>query len=194
VALCGHATLASGHYVLSRAPARAAARFATRKAGVLEVAREDGGYALALPAWAPAPRPLPAVVAALGLEEAAETLWHPGGYGVVVLESAQRVRALAPDFRRLAAEGDVMAIVTAPGDDTDIVSRAFAPGAGIDEDSVTGSAHAVIVPYWAKRLGRDRFTAFQASARGGRLTCTLVGDRVVLGGGCVTVIEGSFTL
>ena len=77
--------------------------------------------------------------------------------------------------------------------------RVFAPGAGIDEDPVTGSAHAVMVPYWAKRLGRDTFTAYQASARGGRLTCRLEpapaeSDRVVLGGGCVTVMEGSFLL
>jgi predicted PhzF superfamily epimerase YddE/YHI9 len=70
----------------------------------------------------------------------------------------------------------------------------FAPGAGVDEDPVTGSAHAVIVPYWAKRLGRDRFTAFQASARGGHLDCRLEGENVVLGGRCVTVIEGGFLL
>ena len=68
------------------------------------------------------------------------------------------------------------------------------PGAGIDEDPVTGSAHAVMVPYWAKRLGRDSFTAYQASKRGGRLTCRLAGDRVVLGGSCVTVLEGTFLL
>jgi predicted PhzF superfamily epimerase YddE/YHI9 len=64
----------------------------------------------------------------------------------------------------------------------------------VDEDPVTGSAHALLAPYWAKRLGRDRFTAFQASARGGHLTCELRGDRAVLGGRCVTVIEGQFLL
>ena len=88
----------------------------------------------------------------------------------------------------------MLTIVTAPGERTDIVSRVFACGAGIDEDPVTGSAHAVSAPYWAKRLGRDRFTALQASARGGRLTCELRDDRVVLGGACVTVIEGTFLL
>jgi predicted PhzF superfamily epimerase YddE/YHI9 len=70
----------------------------------------------------------------------------------------------------------------------------FAPGAGIDEDPVTGSAHAVMTPYWTARLGRDRFTAYQASARGGHLTCRLDGERVVLGGSCVTVMEGTFFL
>ncbi len=77
---------------------------------------------------------------------------------------------------------------------TDIISRAFAPGAGIDEDPVTGSAHAVLVPYWTERLGRDSFTAFQASKRGGYLDCRADGDRVILGGACVTVIEGTFSI
>jgi predicted PhzF superfamily epimerase YddE/YHI9 len=74
------------------------------------------------------------------------------------------------------------------------VSRVFAPGAGIDEDPVTGSAHAVMVPYWAERLGRSEFTAYQASRRGGHLHCRLQGDRVILVGKCVTVIEGVLSI
>ena len=194
VVMCGHATLASGHFVLSSEPDREKVRFRTRKAGVLEVARAGEGYELALPAWSPNPKPLPEIVAALGVTSVVETLWHPARYGVVVLETAEQVRALEPDFRALAALGDLLTIVTAPGDETDIITRAFAPGAGIDEDPVTGSAHAVIVPYWAKCLGRDHFTAWQASRRGGRLTCRLDGERVILGGTCVTVIEGVFFL
>ena len=194
VVLCGHATLASGHFVLSSDPSLDTVRFRTRKAGVLDVVRKGDGYELALPAWAPSPKPLPEIVAGLGLESAVETLWQPARYALIALDSADQVRALAPDFRKLAAIGNILTIVTAPGDDTDIISRAFAPGAGIDEDPVTGSAHAVSVPYWAKRLGRDSFTAYQASARGGRLACRLDGDRVVLGGTCVTVIEGTFFL
>ncbi len=195
VVLCGHATLASGHVLLSADPRRLDVTFRTRHAGLLTVSRAaGGGYALSLPAWRPEPAPLPAIVAALGVGQVVETLWHSHRYGVVVLEDDAAVRAVTPDFRRLAAAGDVLTIVTAPGGDSDIVSRAFAPGAGIDEDPVTGSAHAVVVPYWARRLGRDRFTAFQASARGGRLDCRLDGDRVVLGGACVTVIEGRFAL
>lgn len=206
VVMCGHATLASGHFVLSSDTARDRVSFRTRKAGLLHVARLDDGYELALPAWVPSPKPLPAIVAALGVgpEQVVETLWHEHLYGVVVLETADQVRAVDPDFRALAREGDWLTIVTAPGSDqqggtdrqggTDIVSRAFAPGAGIDEDPVTGSAHAVIVPYWAGRLGRDSLTAYQASARGGHLACRLEGDRVVLGGNCVSVIEGTFFL
>lgn len=194
VVMCGHATLASGHFVLSGDRDRERVTFRTRQAGILAVARAGGEYELALPAWTPTPKPLPEILAGLGLAGAVETLWHEHRYGLVILENEAQVRAVTPDFRKLAAQGDWLTIVSAPGDTTDIVSRAFAPGGGIDEDPVTGSAHAVAVPYWAKRLGRDSFTAFQASARGGRLTCTLAGDRVVLGGSCVTVIEGTFFL
>ncbi len=192
VVMCGHATLASGHFVLSSSPDLERVRFRTRKAGMLEVARAGDGYELALPAWVPHAKPLPDIVAALGIENAVETLWHEHHYALVVLENAGQVRALTPDFRALAAGGDLLTIATAPGDNADIVSRAFAPGGGIDEDPVTGSAHAVAVPYWAKRLGRNAFTAYQASARGGHLACRLEGDRVVLGGNCVTVLEGTF--
>ena len=182
VALCGHATLASGHYLLSRDATRHEVRFRTRKAGVLSVARDGDGYRMALPAYPPAPQPLPEVLAAMGLTEAVETLRHPGGYDLVVLANAAAVRALAPDFRALAAFGDTLNIVTAPGEDCDVISRVFAPAAGIDEDPVTGSAHSVLTPYWAVRLGRPSFSAFQASRRGGRIDCTLDGDRAILGG------------
>ncbi|MEI9926435.1 MAG: PhzF family phenazine biosynthesis protein [Sphingomonas sp.] len=194
VALCGHATLASGHHLLTASPDLDRVTFRTREAGVLEVRRDAAGYAMALPAYPPEPRQLPGVLAGLGLESAAGTLWHFGRYALIVLDDADAVLALTPDFRRLAAEGDVLTIVTAPGKDTDVLSRVFAPGAGIDEDPVTGAAHAVLTPYWAKRFGRDTFTAYQASPRGGHVDCTLAGDRVILLGGCVTVIEGAFLL
>ncbi|WP_294393057.1 PhzF family phenazine biosynthesis protein [uncultured Sphingomonas sp.] len=190
--MCGHATLASGHALLKAGDHRI--RFRTRRAGVLEVARDGEGYALSLPAWAPHPRPLPHIVAALGIDpgDVVETLWHQHDYGVVVLSDEAAVRACRPDFAQLATAGDWLTIVTAQGETAEIVSRAFAPGAGIDEDPVTGSAHAVIGPYWAEKLGRTRFEAYQASARGGHLTCSVEGDRVVLRGSCVTVIEGIF--
>lgn len=193
VALCGHATLASGHYILGKFADREKVTFRTRKAGILEVARDGDRYRMALPAYAPEPQPLPEVLKALGLASG-ETLHHPGGYDLTVLESAEAVLALQPDFRALAALGDTLNIVTAPGTDTDVISRVFAPAAGIDEDPVTGSAHSVLTPYWAKRLGRDSFTAYQASPRGGHVACTLEGDRAILGGQCVSVIEGVFTL
>jgi PhzF family phenazine biosynthesis protein len=193
VALCGHATLASGHVVLSSDTTRMQVRFATRQAGVLEVARDGSGYAMALPAWTPQPRAMPGIVAALGVE-AVDTLWYETGYALVVVADEAAVRACTPDSRALAAEGPIVAVVSAPGDATDMVSRVFTPAYGIEEDPVTGSAHAIAVPYWVARLGRAELTAYQASARGGRMTCRLDGDRVILGGQCVTVIEGTFLL
>lgn len=193
VALCGHATLASGHYLLARDPALDRVSFRTRKAGVLEVAREGWGYAMALPAYPPEPAEVAGLLDALGVARG-EVLRHANGYDLVVIDSAAAVRALEPDFRALAAIGDTLNIVTAPGDETDVISRVFAPAAGIDEDPVTGSAHSVLTPYWAARLGRDRFTAFQASRRGGHVDCEAAGELVILRGTCVTVIEGTFTL
>ncbi len=193
VALCGHATLASGHFVLSSDDDRTTVRFRTRQAGILQVSREGDRYRMALPAWGPSPRPLDAIVAALGVE-AVETLWQDKGYALVVVADEAAVLAARPDDRALMDAGPIVAIVTARGERTDIVSRAFTPYFDISEDPVTGAAHAVAVPYWAEKLGKDRFTAFQASKRGGLLTCALEGDRVILGGACVTVIEGTFLL
>ncbi|MEZ0241793.1 MAG: PhzF family phenazine biosynthesis protein [Sphingomonas sp.] len=193
VALCGHATLASGHYVLGQYSDRQRVTFRTRKAGILEVARDRDRYAMALPAYPPEPAEVPGLLEALGVETG-EVLRHPNGYDLVVLANAHAVLDVTPDFRALAAIGDTLNIVTAPGTDYDVISRVFAPAAGIDEDPVTGSAHSVLTPFWAKRLGRDSFTAYQASRRGGLVGCTLSGDRAILGGTCVTVIEGEFSL
>jgi PhzF family phenazine biosynthesis protein len=198
VPLCGHATLASGHFVLSQHPELDEIRFRTRKAGILLVERSDAGYRMALPAYSPKPVEKPEWVHLIG-GNPVEWQLYPGRYNLIRFESAAEVIALSPDFKGLAGMGtDDQFICTALGTDhesgADIVSRVFVPGCGVDEDSVTGSAHAVITPYWAKQLGRNRFTAYQASSRGGHLTCELDGDRVWLGGSCVTVIQGVFQL
>ncbi len=189
VKLCGHATLASGHVLM----AGDAVRFRTRHAGVLTVAKDGEGYALSLPAWEVTPRDLPELAAGLG-GKPVEALWRDGGYSLFRFESEAEVHALDPDFAALRKLGDTMLIATAPGEASDIVSRVFVPGGGVDEDPVTGSAHCLLTPYWAARLGKDRIRAVQASARGGRLGCALEGDRIVLTGGCRTVIEGRFFL
>ena len=142
---------------------------------------------------APPPALARALAAALGAVPE-ETAWNAGGYLVCRFSSEAQVRALAPDAAALAAHGDVQFIATAPGTGHDVVSRVFVPGAGIPEDSVTGSAHAVLAGFWAKRLGRPAFTAHQASARGGTLSVRLEGARAILGGACVTVVEGRFYL
>ena len=191
IRLCGHATLASGHVLLERDGGERVT-FRTRKAGVLEVRRlAEGGYELALPAIATEPGAWPEAVALLG--GAPQEVWRsPDRYGIYLFASEAQVRALAPDFKGLAALGDDQFICTAPGDEHDVVSRVFVPGAGVDEDSVTGSAHAALTRFWAARLGRDTFTAHQASQRGGDLVCRLEGERAWLGGHCVTVVEGTF--
>lgn len=192
IALCGHATLASGHVLLGR-DGGDSVTFRTRKAGVLEVRRDGVGYELALPAIATEPGDYPEAVALLGAEP--QEVWRNADrYNVFLFESEEAVRALRPDIRGLGALGNDQFICTAPGENTDIVSRVFVPGGGVDEDSVTGSAHAALTPYWAARLGRDEFTAHQASARGGDLTLRLDGERAWLGGPCVTVVEGRFYL
>ncbi|KQN35721.1 PhzF family phenazine biosynthesis protein [Sphingomonas sp. Leaf407] len=187
IAMCGHATLASGHVLIGE---RDEVRFATRKAGVLTVARDGAGYTLDLPVTRVAAAPDPALLAALGCEgEVFASISGAQATSIILLPDAAAVRGCAPDMRALAACG-VMAIITAPGDVADVVSRVFVPTWGVDEDPVTGSAHAALAPFWAERLGREHFTAFQASARGGHLTVTLAGERAVLGGGCVTVMRG----
>ncbi|MEC3910202.1 PhzF family phenazine biosynthesis protein [Sphingobium sp. CR2-8] len=192
VRLCGHATLASGH-VLMAEKGGDSIRFRTRHAGILTVTREADGYALSLPAWDMAPKSLPDLAAGLG-GDPAELHWRDGGYSLFLFPDAAAVRALTPDYAALKVLGDTMLIATAPGEDSDIVSRVFVPGGGVNEDPVTGSAHCLLTPFWAARLGKTHFSAYQASSRGGRLGCTLAGDRVVLTGACRTVIEGRFHL
>ena len=189
VKLCGHATLASGHVLMEGD----AVRFRTRHAGILSVSRAGQGYALSLPAWTMTPRDLPDLSEGLG-GAPIESHWRDGGYSLFLFPDEAAVRALTPDFATIRAQGDVMLIATAPGTDSDIVSRVFVPGGGVDEDPVTGSAHCLLTPFWAERLGKTQISAEQASARGGRLGCALEGDRVILTGACRTVIEGRFLL
>ena len=192
IALCGHATLASGHILLTRDGGERVT-FRTRKSGVLEVRRLGEAYELALPAIRSAPSQHPEAIALLGAEPISV---HRSelGYNIFLFADEAAVRALQPDIRGLEKLGADQFICTAPGDNTDIVSRVFVPGGGVDEDSVTGSAHAALTPYWADRLGRAEFTAHQASVRGGDLALRLDDDRAWLGGPCVTVVEGVFTL
>ena len=193
IRLCGHATLASGHVLLGQGGGERVT-FRTRLAGILEVCRlPAGGYEVALPAIRTQQEPFPEAVDALG-STPLEVWRNPDRYALFVFENEAQVRALRPDFQRLANLGDDSFTCTAPGIATDIVSRVFVPGAGVNEDAVTGSAHSVLTPFWTKRLSKDSFTAHQASARGGKLSCRIEGERVWLGGDCVTVVEGQFYL
>lgn len=190
VRLCGHATLASGHVLLARDGGERVT-FRTGRAGNLEVRRAREGYELALPAIATERADWPEAVVLLGT--APMEVWlSPDRYGIYLFKNEAEVRALEPDLRGLGRLGNDQFICTAPGDSTDIASRVFVPGGGVDEDSFTGSAHAALTPFWAARLGRVELTARQASLRGGDALCRLDRDRVWLAGSCVTVVEGTF--
>jgi PhzF family phenazine biosynthesis protein len=189
VDLCGHASLAAGHILIESAPVR----FSTRS-GVLVVSRRDDLLELDLPAPPLTAVHEPELCRALVLPDV--PAWLAEGCNdaaIIQVEDEAAVRAVQPDFAALKRVNR-MAVVTAPGDRHDIASRVFVPYLGIDEDPVTGSAHAALAAYWAERLGRTEFTALQASKRSGVLHCRLEGSRVVLGGHCHTVIAGQFQL
>ncbi len=197
VDLCGHATLAAAH-VLKQHVGHAAAvlRFATAS-GELSVSQEAGRLVLDFPARPARPcEPPPALLTGLGLDADTPPVWvgRSRDY-LVVLESTRAVERLRPAMALLATLDSLGVIVTAPGEGAvDFVSRFFAPGAGVPEDPVTGSAHCTLVPYWAQRLGRPVLRARQVSARGGELFCEARGERVLIGGDAVTVMQGSLNV
>jgi PhzF family phenazine biosynthesis protein len=195
VELCGHATLASGYVVTHiLAPDRRSVRFDTLKAGPLEVTRDGDLLAMNFPAWPPEGGPAdPRITSAL--RKPPTESFVARGRTLAVYQRAEDVAALEPDFAAMRQVPGANAIVTAPGrDGVDFVSRYFAPNHGVDEDPVTGSAHCVLTPYWAKRLCQTELTARQISARGGDLHCTLRGDRIALAGHAVLYLEGTITV
>jgi predicted PhzF superfamily epimerase YddE/YHI9 len=186
--LCGHGTLASGHVLFEHAGKTQPLTFHTR-AGELNVARADGRLVLDFPSRTVAScEPPPLLIDSLGAQP--REVFKGDDY-LAVFERAEEIVALCPNLDGLAQLPVRGIIVTAPGEDCDFVSRFFAPQRGIAEDSVTGSAHCTLVPYWAARLGRKRLHARQLSRRGGELFCEDRGDRVSIGGTAVTYIEGT---
>jgi PhzF family phenazine biosynthesis protein len=197
VELCGHATLASGHVVFSHLGCKEdVVVFRSLYSGDLKVLRaEKGGLALDFPANMPSlVEPSSQQVIFEGLGIASGALYKGRHDYMVVLDDQQQVEALQPDFKRLAAVASRGVVVTAPGKDSDFVSRCFYPQSGIDEDPVTGSAHTMMIPFWAGRLEKDRLSAIQLSRRRGYLDCTLAGDRVFIGGNTHTFLEGQLFL
>ena len=186
--LCGHATLGSAYVIFNDLePGRREARFHTRS-GPLVVTRDGEDYCLDLPSQAPARVAANAEMSA-ALGAAPVELWR-SAYMMAVYSDEAEIGNLSPDFARLAAIEMGMVIVTAPGHTCDFVSRFFAPGAGIPEDPVTGSAHCILAPYWAQRLGKMRMAARQISRRGGDVTVEMRGDRVLLYGRVAPYLQG----
>jgi PhzF family phenazine biosynthesis protein len=192
VALCGHATLASAHILweTNRLAAAELARFHTQS-GLLTAQQIHAGIQLDFPA-----QPLETVAPPDGLFDA---LGASGPYVgrnafdyLVELESESAVRSLRPDFARLRNFPVRGVIVTARSSQPqfDFVSRFFAPGAGVNEDPVTGSAHCALGPHWSARMNKDELIGFQASARGGLVRVRVAGERVLMSGRAVTVLRG----
>jgi PhzF family phenazine biosynthesis protein len=192
VDLCGHATLASAHALWSEGIVDddAPIRFDTRT-GELECVRHGDLIEMDFPATSAEPLPADAkLAAALGVEPS----WVGGSRfdRLVLVDSAEALRSLQPDFSRLKALSVRGVIVTSISDmpSFDFLSRFFAPAVGVDEDPVTGSAHCCLGPFWSKRLGKTELTAYQASVRGGTVHVRVAGDRVILGGNAITIFRG----
>lgn len=194
VPLCGHATLASAAVVMERLDRGRKMVVFHSPSGQLTVRRSEAGYTMDFPARPSAPTDAPpGLVEGLGVAPT-EVLVNAFNY-MAVLESEHTLRQLAPDMRTIARLDRPGVIVTAAGNDGyDFVSRYFAPAKGIPEDPVTGAAHCMLAPYWAKRLGKNSFRAFQASPRGGEVVCRVAGDRVELEGNCVFYLEGEIEI
>jgi PhzF family phenazine biosynthesis protein len=193
VDLCGHATLASAHVIFQREPGRGSVAFRTVKAGTLTVTRTGEKLAMNFPARPPKPvAATQGLAAALG--KAPTDVLAARDY-MAVYDSEADVAALAPDFAALGKLDCFAVIATAPGGNgVDFVSRFFAPAQGVPEDPVTGSSHCTLAPYWGRRLGKTHLEALQISRRVGKLSCTLINDRVVIAGQAVLYLQGTITI
>ncbi|MFD8974116.1 PhzF family phenazine biosynthesis protein [Streptomyces sp. NPDC059593] len=196
VDMCGHATLATAHVLHTTGAAAGTVRFATRSGVLSATAAADGTITMDFPASALTPVPVPDGLAkALGAEVVAVhgTSAHIGDL-IVELRDEATVRTLTPDLAALVSFSSRGVIVTAaaenPDGGHDFVSRGFFPALGIDEDPVTGSAHTALAPYWSARFGRDELTGLQGGARTGLVRTHLRGERTLLTGHAVTVIDG----
>ncbi|MBN9099662.1 MULTISPECIES: PhzF family phenazine biosynthesis protein [unclassified Pseudonocardia] len=195
VNLCGHATLATTHALHSDGLLHGTVRFTTRS-GVLRAGVDGGRITLDFPIATLSAIPEPEGLAdAVGA--AVVGVHNTGSLGDLLVEVADEkaVRAADPDLPAILRMPWRGVIVTAAGDgDHDYVSRFFAPGAGIAEDPVTGSAHTALAPFWSTRLGRPELVGLQASRRSGLVHTTVAGDRVLLAGEAVTVLDGNLLI
>jgi PhzF family phenazine biosynthesis protein len=180
VDLCGHATLASAYVMFNHLGFIESNISFNSKSGKLIVGREGELISLNFPARIPKPIELPNVLQEALKTKPKEILFNKTT--VAVLNSETEVREIKPDIRRFLELQTHGVIITAPGDNVDFVSRFFAPDVGIDEDPVTGYAHTILTPYWAKVLNKNRMNALQVSKRGGELICEQNGDRVLIYG------------
>ncbi len=182
VDLCGHATLAAAHVLFHEHKVAAPQIHFHTQGGVMGAAQDGEVVVLDFPAWKAEPTGVPAALAD-GLGWIPREVLKTRDY-LAVFADADEIAGLKPDMAQLARLDCLGLIVTAPGRDCDFVSRFFAPGAGIPEDPVTGSAHCTLIPFWSQRLGKTKLHARQLSLRGGELFCEDRGARVGIGGRC----------
>lgn len=194
VDLCGHATLASAHVLFNHLHyTKEKILFHSRNSGTLGVKKEGEYLQLDFPADQPKKtKNIPDLEIAFG-EKPMVTFEGRDDY-LLIYETEQQIKSFSPDFERLKTIKKRGVIVSAKGDKDDFVSRFFAPGIGIPEDPVTGSAHTLLTPYWSEKLGKNKLTARQLSKRGGALNCELKKDRVLISGKAVTYLIGAVLL
>lgn len=195
VKLCGHATLASAHIFFTELDHTKPDIWFESQSGMLRVVRKNANtYTLDFPSNPPeAVTEIPeGLFKGLGIEHA--PVFNTAFDYMVVLPSQRSIENLKPDFSSLAKVKARGVIATAKGDDVDFVSRCFYPQSGINEDPVTGSAHTIMVPYWAKELNKNHLSAVQLSKRKGILDCELKGNRVLMSGNAVTYMKGEYTI
>ena len=192
--LCGHATLASAYVIKNfLEPHITEIHFTTQKAGVLKAHAKEGMYTLDFPSRMPVPCDIPGLLLkSIGVSNAVEVLRSRDYF--VVLPDENAVKNAEPDYTIMKELDTIGVIITAKGQEADVVSRCFYPGAGIPEDPVTGSAHCNIVPYWSDKLNKQKLFCKQLSARGGDLWCELQGDRVLMSGKCVLYMQGEIMI
>jgi predicted PhzF superfamily epimerase YddE/YHI9 len=194
VDLCGHATMASAHVLFTHLGfARDEIRFHSRSSGVLKASRDGDGIVLDFPA--DTIRKVPAQKTLIeGLRRKPIETYRGKTKIMAIFRSERDIERMDPDFQKLVKVRASGVIVTAKGDTVDFVSRYFGPRVGVPEDPVTGSAHTLLTPYWARRLGKTELAAIQLSKRGGSLRCTLSGDRVKISGMATTYMVGEIKL
>lgn len=190
VDLCGHATLASAYVLFNYYGHEAdCIEFKSRSSGILPVERDGDLITLNFPADScDKVAILQPILNAFNIEPS-ETFKGKTDY-LFVYSTQKEIEDLMPDFHTIKSSGVRGVIVTAPGNNTDFVSRFFGPGVGVDEDPVTGSAHTTLTPYWSSKLNKTILTARQLSKRGGDLKCELDGDRVKITGKAITYMVG----
>ena len=197
VDLCGHATLATAHVIINCMEQQSDMVSFISKSGLLKVTQQEHLLTLDFPKLDPKPCVAPKdLLDGLRVEPkdvAPDEVLFAKDY-IVVYGTGSDVSLCHPDLSKLKTLDARGVAITAPGNDVDFVSRFFAPKLGIAEDSVTGSLHCAITPYWAKRLGKTRLTANQLSERGGELICTDNGDRILISGQAVEFMRGEIKL